>query len=777
MNCSSQRYVVQHLPFDCQPEESLQVSYGAMRFFLRPPSLELDLASTVTNCTKILLSHYAGWDREEDSTSGKYSFSISFGEDEPSDSHLHLQIREGEQGLDLDWRYRSDLFHEESIRRIHDHFSNAMRSLILNPETPLEDHQILGLDEQRLVTETWNETATKYPMRSSISDLFEEIAIQFETQIALVEGDRSWTYGELNKASNRLARRLRKTGLPERSLVGIQLNRSAELIIATLAVLKAGCGYVPLDMAYPAERQRFLIADTGLGVAISDSGCWTQALDGVRVLLLDREADAIAEEPGSNLGIAQDADDVAYVMYTSGSTGEAKGAVLPHGAIVRLVRNTNYMDFGPNEVFAQISNSSFDAITFEMWGALLNGAKLVILPQEVALSPQRFAGAIEAYGLSAMVLPTALFNMFVDRIPEPLSRVRNLIVGGDAVDAVAARNLVAIGGPGRLINGYGPTESATLAVTHWIQQVGPQERSVPIGRPIANTTVYILDAKLRPVPIGVTGQMYLGGAGLAKGYLNRPELTAERFRVLEIAGRKPERVYATGDLARFERNGLIRCLGRMDQQVKIRGFRVELGEVESTLRKFPGVADCLVIARSDGSGNKRLLGYAVPGAGQSLRPEDLKAHLSKNLPGFMVPNAVLVLDAFPVSPNGKIDRKALPEPILAVPTSSAGLTEAQRKVQQIWGRVLKISDPGIDANFFELGGTSIQLAEIETALVEQFQRPVSTMDLLRFTTIRTLSDWLLPEADVKPVSGIDSAKDRANKQQLAMSAMRKGRKV
>jgi amino acid adenylation domain-containing protein len=552
------------------------------------------------------------------------------------------------------------------------------------------------------------------------------------------------------------------------------------MVISMLAVLKAGCAYVPLDSTYPADRLRFMISDTDLAAIVTDKSNEKKLSSSTQLVSVEEvfggEPEAAMDlEPAVGLEQSRTAESTAYIMYTSGSTGTPKGVEVPHRAIVRLVRSATYVDFGPAEVFAQISNSSFDAITFEVWGALLNGARLVILPTAVVLSPEAFADAIQKYRLTAMFLTSSLFNLIAARCPSAFHTVRHLLVGGDAVDPRWARQVLETAPPRRLINGYGPTECTTFSVTHEIRDVAEGARSVPIGRPLSNSQAFVLDWNMQPVPAGVSGELYLGGDGLAKGYWNRPEITAERFVNSPFDPTGGARLYKTGDLARYQANGVIECLGRTDHQVKIRGFRIELGEIETVLRRHPGVADCAVLAEQDASGAKSLRAYVAAVRGTSPSREEIRRFLGERLPEFMLPASFAFVDELPFSPNGKVDRAKLrlsyrdlesETPQAALPT-----TAAQLLVAGAWKKVLGLNGFGVDDNFFDIGGNSLLLAAVECELRPNFATPFTITDLFEHPTVRALAARLTDAS--KERSLVPEAQERARRQKAAVSGLRK----
>ncbi len=573
---------------------------------------------------------------------------------------------------------------------------------------------------------------TEYPRDRCVHDLFREQAERTPDAVALVFGERTLTYRELDELSDRLAGALQGLGVGPEVLVGVCLERSVELIVALLGILKTGGAYVPLDPDYPAQRLAFMLEDTRapvllvgerLPTGLSDTGL---AGAGPTVLRLDRNGRSelpAAAAPGPAPPVHP--DNLAYVTYTSGSTGRPKGAAVTHRGVVRLVKGANYARLDRSETFLQAAPVSFDASTLEIWGPLLNGGRLVVMPPGVP-SLEDIARVIKRHGVTTLWLTAGLFNLMVETQVDNLRGLRQLLFGGDVASPAQIDRAVRELADCRLINGYGPTENTTFTTCYTLP--GPEElrHPVPIGRPVSNTTVYVLDERMEPVPVGVAGELYTGGDGLARGYHARPDLTAERF-VPDPFGPPGSRLYRTGDLVRYLPDGNIEFLGRLDHQVKIRGFRVELGEVEAVLRRHPAVREVVVTAREDRPGNRRLVAYVIPdraaaeaaAAETAPAPADetgltaaaLRSFLAERLPEWMLPAAFVFVGAFPLDPNGKIDRRALPEPGTANVPRSAPVSlprdETELRLVELWEELLGTRPVGVKDNFFELGGNSL----------------------------------------------------------------------
>ena len=543
---------------------------------------------------------------------------------------LTLELRETSEGIKGGIEYNTDLFKPATITRMLGHFQVLLEGIVANPEQCLSDLPLLTSAEQHQLLVEWNNSQTDYPNNTCIHQLFEAQVERTPDAIAVVFENQQLTYRELNCRANQLAHYLQNLGVKPEVLVGICLERSPLMLVALLGILKAGGAYVPLDPDYPAERLAFMLEDTQLPVLLTQQSLVEKLLTNqAQIVCLEADWDKINCQNEDNPTCNATADNLAYVIYTSGSTGKPKSVAVPHQAVTRLLFNTNYIQLEPDDKIAQVSSTSFDAATFEIWGALLHGGKLVLIPKDVLLSPQDFARQLREQEISVLFLTTALFNQLASTVPQSFKNLRYLLFGGEAVDPRWVKEILKKAPPQRLLHVYGPTESTTFSSWYLVQEVPEDAKTLPIGRPISNTQIYILDRHLQPVPIGVPGELYIGGDGLARGYLNRPELTEEKFITNPFSrsggageqgsrGRKEdesshrERLYKTGDLVRYLPDGNIEFLGRIDNQVKIRGFRIELGEIEAVLSQHPSVAQTVVIDREDVPGDKRLVAYVVP---------------------------------------------------------------------------------------------------------------------------------------------------------------------
>jgi len=623
-------------------------------------------------------------------------------------------------------------FQAATIQRMLGHLQTLLQGLVADPARRLSELPLMTEAERHQVLVQWNQTGTDYPREATVHSLFEDQTARKPDAIAVVcpsafpaqagdaessqGADVQLTYAELNARANQVARALKRCGVGPEVMVGLCAERGPEMLAGMLGILKAGGAYVPLEPTYPAQRLAFMIEDTNAPVLLTQRHLLKELpAEGRHVIFLDADEPLFEEESRENIGSGADAESLAYVIYTSGSTGRPKGTMVPHRGVVRLVKATNYIDPGPDEVFLQFAAISFDASTFEIWGPLLNGGRLVVFPPHTP-SLEELGSFVEEQGITVLWLTAALFRQMVDQQLDRLKGVRQLLAGGETLSAPHVRKVLQTLGDRCLVNGYGPTENTTFTCCHRMDAASRVDESVPIGRPIANTEVYVLDKYGAPVPIGVPGELYTGGDGLARGYLNLPELTAEHFVPHPFRPELGAKLYCTGDQVRWLPDGAIEFLGRVDHQVKIRGFRVELGEIEAALREHPSVSDAVVLAREDAPGDKRLVAYVVFAAGRPADTSRLQDFLTQKLPRYMVPSALLVMDSLPLTPNKKLDRSALPAPGPTRPDLEAGFvaprTPVEKTLAAIWTEILRIDRVGIHDNFFQLGGDSILSIQI-----------------------------------------------------------------
>ncbi|RMR45654.1 Syringopeptin synthetase, partial [Pseudomonas syringae pv. syringae] len=617
---------------------------------------------------------------------------------------LTLNVDDTGDGFRLSVLITADI----GAQRLCDYMQAALEQLVQaleqTPAAPLNSLTILPAAERQKVLVDFNATATDSPRQMTVHALFEAQAERTPEATAVAHDATTLSYHELNLQANRLAAKLLELGVQPGDSVALLLPRSIDLVLSQLAVLKCAAIYVPLDINAPQERQTFMVQDSQAVLVLTYS---TETLDpGTQRLDLDtRPASTV---PADNPNSVACADSVAYIMYTSGSTGTPKGVLVPHRAISRLVIDNGYADFNGQDRVAFASNPAFDASTLDVWAPLLNGGCVIVVEQSVLLSQEAFRALLLAQSVSVLWLTAGLFHQYADGLMEVFAGLRYLIVGGDVLDPAVIARVLAQGAPQHLLNGYGPTEATTFSTTYEI--TAADHGGIPIGRPIANSQVYVLDALRQPVAVGVPGELYIGGQGVAKGYLNRDELSATQFVADPFSGHDGALMYRTGDLGRWRADGNLEYLGRNDGQVKIRGFRIELSEIEAVLATHPAVHEAVLLARQD-TGEKRLVAYfTLREPQQTLEIETLRSHLQARLPDYMVPAAYVRLDALPLTANGKLDRKVLPVPDAQALVSrgyEAPQGEVENLLATIWAEVLKVGQVGRHDHFFELGGHSL----------------------------------------------------------------------
>ncbi|MEA5581858.1 MupA/Atu3671 family FMN-dependent luciferase-like monooxygenase [Nodularia harveyana UHCC-0300] len=670
-----------------------------------------------------------------------------------TDYDIHWNITQIDDQLLVDCHYNSDLFDAATIERWLGHFQTLLTAVISNPSQPMGELSLLTETELQQLLGDWNATATDYPAEKCIQDIFAEQVEKTPDAIALLCSDQEITYNQLNIRANQLAHYLRKQGVKPGFPVGICMQRSHDFIVGVLGILKAGGAYVPFDPNYPQERLFWMWEDVQPVVVLTQTDLVDRLPQESKTLCLDT-AD-ISQESRENPQTEATADNLAYIIYTSGSTGKPKGVSIPHRGVVRLVKNTDYLAFTSEQVWLQLAPICFDAATLEIWGSLLNGSKLVMM---AIAQPtlEEIGQVIQKYKITTLWLTASLFHLMVDERWQDLKGVKQLIAGGDVLSVPHVRKVLEYLPQCQLINGYGPTENTTFTCCYPITKDSNLESSVPIGRPIANTQVYILDAGLQPVPIGVWGELYTAGAGLAQGYWEKPDLTAEKFISSTLcasayatcfkSGYPPNAVaplretnpqlYKTGDQVRYRPDGIIEFRGRIDQQVKIRGFRIELGEIETKLATHPQVKQTVVIADGD-----TLIAYFIPETTAPTNSE-LRHYLKQKLPDYLLPAAYVCLDTFPLTANGKVDRKALPPADLATyaaVTYIAPRTEEEGAIALIISSILNLEKVGIEDNFFEIGGNSLNAMQVISRLRQKFGVDLPLRQLLESPTVREIA--------------------------------------
>ncbi|MEJ2652588.1 MAG: amino acid adenylation domain-containing protein [Gammaproteobacteria bacterium] len=683
-----------------------------------------------------LAVHVSGWSVSQlDVQSGTSKFD------------LMLEVEQRVGGIIGRFEYSTDLFTRATIARMVAHFQTLLEGIVEAPGSRLSDLPLLTAVEREKLLSEWNDTTVPYPRDMCIHEVFEDQTKCASDAVAVIDAHNIVTYGELNSRANQLAHYLRGLGVGRNILVGLYIERSVEMIVAILGILKAGGAYVPLDPSYPARRLAFMLEETQAPVIVTQAALLGRlpTFQG-HVVRMDADRPRIEREVESNPPQLTGAQDYAYIMYTSGSTGMPKGVAVPHRGVLRLVRGARYVEFGPEQTYLLLAPISFDASTFELWGALLHGARCVVFPDRVP-SLHLLEQTIRDYGVTTLWLTAALFNTVIDEAPEILTGIRQLLTGGEALSLPHIRRAKERLPETEVINGYGPTEGTSFTCCYSVPRMLSETlRSVPIGRPISNTQVYVLDHYLNPVPIGVPGELYIGGDGLANGYLNQPGLTAQRF-VVNLFSSDPEaRLYKTGDRVRYLTDGTIEFLGRLDGQLKIRGFRIEPGEIEAALREHPAVAQAVAMARSDG-GAPRLVAYIVPSSTDMPTPNQLQDLLKLWLPEYMVPSAFVFVERLPLTPSGKVDRTALAVPIRSAAgrakTGAAPRNAIEVQIMRIWEQLFDVSPIGVEDNFFDLGGHSLLAVQLMDRIQQLFDRELP-LDALWYSpgTIRHLAELL-----------------------------------
>jgi amino acid adenylation domain-containing protein len=606
--------------------------------------------------------------------------------------------------------------------------------------------------ERRQIFVDWNNTSCGYPSDNCLHQLFEQQVEQTPDAVAVVYEDEQLTYRELNTHANQLAHYLKSFGIGPEVLVGIYLERSLKMVIAVLGILKAGGAYVPLDPTYPKEHLAFMLSDAQIPVLLTQKRLvdTLPVYDG-DLICLDNDMSTISQESEENPTSRATPANLVYVIYTSGSTGRPKGVLIPHRALVNhSIAVARQYGLESKDRVLQFASISFDLAAEEIFPSLLNGATVVLQPNQETVSFTEMLQFMEREKLTVLNPPTAYWHEWVSELSRSKaqlpSTVRLVIPGGEkASKEKFATWQKLVGSHVRWINGYGPTE-ATITATNYeptsLREI-QGSLSVPIGRPIANTRLYILNSHMQPVPIGVYGEIHIGGAGLSRGYLNRPHLTAASFIPNPYSDKPGARLYKSGDLARYLPDGNIEFLGRIDHQVKIRGFRIELGEVESVLGRHPAVEEAVVIAREDVPGDKRLVAYVVSSHEPTLTFSELRSFLKEKLPDYMIPSTFAFLDLLPLTPSGKVDRRALPAPDVVRPELQeafvAPRSQSEELVAGIWGNVLGVERIGVHDNFFELGGHSLLATRVVSRIQQEFRVDLKLMHFFKMPTIAALA--------------------------------------
>ncbi|MGI9906278.1 amino acid adenylation domain-containing protein [Bacillus velezensis] len=660
-----------------------------------------------------------------------------------------LYASEGSDGsISFDFEFNTDIYQKQTIEKWLSYFTRILTKVIENQAIPLGDIRVLDNAETNRVIYQFNQTKSDYPRHETISRLFERQAKETPDARAVVYDGQILTYRELNERANRIAAALRSNGVGPESVVALLTGRTTELASGILGILKAGGAYLPIGDDVPRERAEWMLKDCKADILLQSDKLDGLPLSGKRLFIEDIQTKAgLNSENPEPLG---GPESLAYMIYTSGSTGAPKGVMIEQRSVIRLVKNSNYIDFTPEDRLLFTSSLGFDVTTFEIFGPLLNGASLYVSDQETYLDSDVLETFIQQNGITTLWLTSSLFNHLSEQNEHVFSGLSRLIIGGEALSPSHV-NRVRNALPHLSVwNGYGPTENTTFSTCFLIEQ--SYDHSIPIGRPVGNSTAYIINSRGTPQPIGVIGELCTGGDGVARGYFGRPELTEEKFVPNPFV--PGERMYRTGDLARWLPDGTIEYAGRMDDQVKIRGYRVELGEIEAALRSLDGVKEAAVSVRTGQSGNKELIAYMSLQA--DMDTEKVRSSLSKQLPNYMVPAYMMELEKLPLTPNGKLDRKNLPEPELALQTAyTAPSNELEEQLSVIWQEVLGTKQVGIEDSFFELGGDSIKALQV-SARLGRYGWKMTASDLFRHPSIKELAPLIRKAErviDQRPVEG------------------------
>ncbi|MHC5747805.1 MAG: amino acid adenylation domain-containing protein, partial [Nostoc sp.] len=667
-----------------------------------------------------------------------------------ADFDLNLDISETAEKIFCKLHYNTNLFESSTIKRMAGHFQALLQEITASPKLRLSELSLLTEFEKHQLLWEWNNTKVEYPQKQCIHELFETQVQKTPDAVAVVFEDEQLTYQELNTRANQLAHYLRSLGVKPEVLMGICVERSLSMVIGLLAILKAGGAYVPLDSAYPPERLAFILQDAAISVLLTQQHLIENLPQHeTRVVCLDTDWESVAQQTSHNVINDCTTDNLAYIIYTSGSTGQPKGVLVNHSNVVRLLAATeSWYNFNQQDVFSLFHSIAFDFSVWEIWGALLYGGKLVVVPYWLSRSPEEFYQLLLTQQVTVLNQTPSAFRQLI-QVEESLDNIndlsmRKVIFGGEALQIESLRPWFERHGDQspQLINMYGITET-TVHVTYRPLTMADLEvgSASLIGRPIPDLQVYLLDRYGQPVPIGIPGEMYIGGAGVVRGYLNRPELTPVRFIPNPFSDKANARLYKSGDLARYLPNGDIEYLGRIDHQVKVRGFRIELGEIEAVISQYPAVRETVVIVSDDSEDSKRIVTYVVLQKEQTLTVPELRGFLESKLPSYMVPAAFVILEALPLTSNGKIDRRALPAPDNARPELEevfvAPRTKEEKTLAEIWAEVLGLEQVGIHDNFFALGGDSIRSIQVQSRAREKGLN-FSIQQLFRHQTIYQL---------------------------------------
>jgi aspartate racemase len=670
---------------------------------------------------------------------------------------LTLKIEEAPGEISLIWNYNTDLFEAQTIERMAGHFITLLKSAVKNPDQKISELNILTNQEKEHLLVKWNQTDTKFPQNYRLEEMFQKQVDASPRSIAVISGKSELTYKELDTKSNQLARYLMRNQIGPGTVVAIFMERSIELCIALFGIMKSGACYLPIDPTYPNDRIEFMLRDSNASTILTQKSLRSKLIIDIPAICLDSDWKTIENEKKERFNIERSSDDLIYIIYTSGSTGTPKGVMVSHRNVVNhATAIRNVYNLRPNDRSLQFNSISFDVAGEELYSAWLTGATVVLRIEQMLASFHAFLKEVEKYKITFLNLPTAYWHELVQEIQasafEIPSCVRVMVVGGEKVSYSIYKQWLGIAGNSvEFFNGYGPTETTITSTVYKDSLINrttaDRVQDVPIGRPIANTRIYILDSHMNPVPVGIPGELWIGGAGVSKGYLNRPELTNTRF-VRDPFVSDPEKViYKTGDLARYLPDGNLQFFGRVDDQVKVRGFRVELGEIEAALLEHPAVRETAVTAPIL-AGTPQIVAYVVS-QDKAIGSREFRDFLNSKLPDYMVPATFVFMENLPLTATGKIARKNLPLPANLdgelqkdyVPPRD----ELELKLAIIWQRMLNVSKVGMKDNFFDLGGHSLLAVRLFSQIEKETGKNVPLATLFEAPTIEQLAEILREE--------------------------------
>ncbi|MEO8849447.1 MAG: amino acid adenylation domain-containing protein, partial [Casimicrobiaceae bacterium] len=664
-----------------------------------------------------------------------------------------------EEQIKLQFSYNGGLLERRYVEEISGHFENILFQIAENRTEKISDLTILTHKERETLLTAFNNAEKVFTNTDSIIDHFEDQVNKTPGKVAVIFDAEEISYIELNKRANQIAHYLRKKGVTNETLVPICIERGIQMIAGILGILKAGGAYVPVDPAYPEDRINYMIEDTAGNLILSSpkSSRKLSLSDQVEIIELNKDFSVIADESVEDLHVGISPADLAYIIYTSGSTGRPKGVMVTHKNVVSLVTDNDYASINSEDILLSTGSSSFDATTFEYWSMLLNGGRLVLCEESKLLNSDLLRSEIESREVTKMWFTSSWFNQLVETDITIFKSLEAILVGGEKLSERHVQKFKEVYPSIKVINGYGPTENTTFSLTYNIENLAAGE-TIPIGKPLNNRTAYILDKDLQLVPVGVSGEIYLGGAGLSRGYLNQQLLTAEKFILNPLQVKtspntqEESRLYKTGDLGRWLPDGNIEYLGRMDDQVKIRGYRIELSEIETTLMQSGLVKQAVVVAKETPHLDKQLVGYVVPDS--SYSKDSILSYLGSTLPEYMIPSVIIELDQMPLTSNGKIDKKALPDPKIEKSSSEIILpnSDTEKKLSDIWLEILELDEVGINDDFFELGGHSLLAIRLMSMIRKEMEFEISIGDIFEYPTLGALASYLQSHTsgDIQP---------------------------